>query len=320
MQIQGKNFRVLDVYNESITIPDSFAAPNNKFGSGHGEAKLYIGTKTKMNNFFGQSTSCFVLKDDFENYRNGLLHVQPVLSSIYKNSIGKNKRFSSILNNINLIINGMQNIEYFNIKLMNNLSGQRGYINTTTKNNSGGYFHLRSCCIPFATYIRILKLEDAATGNILFYIKLFPNFDEMYEQVQYIRKYGRRSVSSSHATARTGQAKYKRELVQIFNECPFSHIMDERILVASHILPYASCNSSQKYDPENGLLLSPLYDKLFDKGFITFDQQGNLRKTIWLSSAEWEKIPLNYNLQDLHLTNQRKAYLQFHETYVFLGD
>lgn len=319
MQIQGINYRVLDVYNESITIPDSFAAQSNKFGSGHGEAKLYIGTKPKMNNFFGQNTSCFVLKDDFENYRNGLLHVQSVLSSIYKNSIGKNKRFSSILNNINVIINGMQNIEYFNIRLMNNLSGQRGYINTTTNGNSGGYFYLRSCCIPFASYIRILKLEDTATGNILFYFKLFPSFDEMYNQVQYIKKYGKRSASSN-ATARTGQAKYKRQLVQQFNECPFTHIMDERILVASHIRPFASCNSSQKYDAENGLLLSPLYDKLFDKGFITFDQQGNLRRTIWLSPVEWAKIPLDYNVQDLHLTNQRKAYLQFHETFVFLGD
>lgn len=319
MQILGINYRVLDVYNESVTIPDSFAAPSNKFGSGHGEAKLYIGSKPKMNNFFGQNTSCFVLKNDFENYRNGLLQVQTVLSSIYQNSIGKNKQFSSILDNINVIINRMQNIEHFNIKLMNNLSGQRGYINTTTKGNSGGYFFLRSCCIPFVSFIRILKLEDIATGNIIFYFKLFPSFDEMYEQVQYIRKYGKRSAST-HTTARTGQAKYKRELVQIFNECPFTHIMDERVLVASHILPYASCNSSQKYDVENGLLLSPLYDKLFDKGFITFDQQGNLRRTIWLSPAEWAKIPLNYNVEDLHLTNQRKAYLQFHETYVFLGD
>ena len=49
MQILGINYRVLDVYNESVTIPDSFAAPSNKFGSGHGEAKLYIGSKPKMN-------------------------------------------------------------------------------------------------------------------------------------------------------------------------------------------------------------------------------------------------------------------------------
>lgn len=319
MIIQGINYNVMDVFNNFITLPDSFAAQGNKYGKGHGEAKLYVGSKPQMNNFFGNYSNCFVLKKDFEDYMNSLRSATGVLSSIYKNAVGKNKNFNTILNAISNTIAGMNPVENFNIRLMNNLQGPRGYINSTTNKQTGGYYYLRACCVPFVSFIRIMKLQDTATGNVCFYMKIFPNFDEMYQQVQFIKKYGKKNLQNQ-VGVRSGQSKYKRNLVQVFNECPFTHIKDERLLVASHIQPYASCNGQQKYDVENGLLLSPLYDKLFDRGFITFDQQGILRKTIWLSSNEWQKIPLNYAIQDLHLTPQRIAYLRFHEAHVFLGD
>lgn len=318
INIQGNDYNVLGVYDSSITLPDSFASQNNKYGTGHGEAKLYVGTKTQMNSFFGAHTDCFVLKKDFESYTQSLQSASSVLAAIYKQALSRNKRFDIILNSIAGLINRMNSIETFSIKLMNHLSGQRGYINSQSK-SFNGYSLLRACCIPFVSFIRILKLEDVVSGRVCFYIKLFPNFDEMYQQVQYIKNYGKRNLLSQ-TKSRPGQNKYKKGLVQEFGECPFSHIKDDRLLIASHIMPFASCNKAQQYDVDNGLLLSPLYDKLFDKGFITFDQQGNLKKTIWISPSEWVKIPLTYAINDLHLTANRKNYLKFHETHVFLGD
>lgn len=319
MEIQGVKYNVIDIYNNTVTLPDSFATQSNKFGKGHGEAKLYVGSKPQMNKFFGDDTNCFVLKRDFEDYEKSLKSASVVLSAIYKKSVGKNKNFNAILDSIHNIINSMHAEEEFSIRLMNDLQGLRGYINSTTEKQIGGYHCLRACFVPFVSYIRIMKLQDTETGNVRFYFKLFPNFDEMYQQVQYIKKYGKGNYQNKGIT-RPGQKQYKKDLMEIFTECPFTHIKDERILVASHIQPYASCNGQQKYDKENGLLLSPMYDKLFDKGFITFNQQGVLKKTIWLSPDDWNKIPLDYSISDLHLTEQRKIYLRFHETHVFLGD
>lgn len=319
MNIQGEDYSVIDVYNNSITLPDSFAAQCNKFGKGHGEAKLYVGTKTQMNAFFGKDVNCFVLKNDFINYRNSLQSAKTVLSAIYKKSKSNNKSFISILNFIDNLINNMKEKETFTVKLKNELKGNRGYINSITNSKSNGYYFLRACCIPFVSFIRILKLQHKKTGHICFYIKLFPSFDEMYQQIQYIKKYGKRT-SVNYGSTRNGQNKYKKELIELFDKCPFTQMEDERLLIASHIQPFASCNKQQKYDIDNGLLLSPLYDKLFDRGFITFNQQGVLRKTIWLSQKEWEKIPLDYSILDLHLTPQRKEYMKFHEEHVFLGD
>lgn len=43
------------------------------------------------------------------------------------------------------------------------------------------------------------------------------------------------------------------------------------LLLASHIKPWRSASNYERLSSENGLLLSPLYDKLFDIGLITFD-------------------------------------------------
>lgn len=317
MVIQGIQYVVLDVFSDSITIPDSFAAQSNKFGKGHGEAKLYIASKQKLQKFFNNNVDCFVLKEDFDHYIRCLHSAQSVLSSIYRNAVSGNTNFKSILNNITKVVSLMQPKVDFKIKLMNNIKGSRGYINSSSK-SSLGYNYLRDCCIPFATFIRILKLQEQQTGNTVFYMKLFPNFEELYKQVQYIKNYGKKNIFAS-PTIRTGQTKYKSKLIETFKECPFTQIQDERLLVASHIKPFVSCNPSEKYDSENGLLLSPLYDKLFDRGFITFDQNGILKKSIWLSPSEWNNIPLQYSIGNLHLTPQRKSYLKFHETHVFLG-
>ena len=53
-------------------------------------------------------------------------------------------------------------------------------------------------------------------------------------------------------------------------------ISDERLLIASHIKPWASSNDYEKTDPYNGYMLSPLYDKLFDRGFITFKENRHV--------------------------------------------
>ena len=49
------------------------------------------------------------------------------------------------------------------------------------------------------------------------------------------------------------------------------------VLTASHIVPWRHATDDERNDPDNGLLLSPVYDRLFDKEFITFDQQGRIK-------------------------------------------
>lgn len=56
------------------------------------------------------------------------------------------------------------------------------------------------------------------------------------------------------------------------SKCAVSGIDVPNLLVASHILPWSS-SESERLNPENGICLSNLYDKAFDKGLIGITEQ-----------------------------------------------
>lgn len=78
-------------------------------------------------------------------------------------------------------------------------------------------------------------------------------------------------------TGETKQAIVQRRLKQHFfrravlssyrGRCCLSGISDHRLLLASHIVPW-SMDKPNRLNPRNGLCLSALHDKAFDKGLI----------------------------------------------------
>lgn len=55
------------------------------------------------------------------------------------------------------------------------------------------------------------------------------------------------------------------------NTCAITGINIPTLLIASHIIPWAD-DEANRLNPENGICLSPLYDRAFDKGFIGIDE------------------------------------------------
>jgi len=77
--------------------------------------------------------------------------------------------------------------------------------------------------------------------------------------------------------SRIGMGKYRKEIIELYNaECLLSGINFEKILIASHILPWKWSNNLEKINKFNGLLLSANIDKLFDSFLISFDSNGLL--------------------------------------------
>ena len=90
MKILNENWDVKEIYDSVITVPDCFVVNKNQLGTGHGEAKLYIGSKEAMRNFFGSegfSAKCFMLKKDLLDY---LTAVKSEYFSPSQNYVGKN--------------------------------------------------------------------------------------------------------------------------------------------------------------------------------------------------------------------------------------
>lgn len=82
---------------------------------------------------------------------------------------------------------------------------------------------------------------------------------------------------------RVNQSVFRSMILYNYEErCAITGINIPELLVAGHIIPWADSTPQQKLSPENGICLSALYDKAFDKGLITISPDDY---TIQLSSA-----------------------------------
>ncbi|MCY1377701.1 hypothetical protein D9M69_652870 [compost metagenome] len=86
------------------------------------------------------------------------------------------------------------------------------------------------------------------------------------------------------------------------------------MLVASHIYPWRFCDQTQKTDRHNGLLLSAPLDSLFDRGLISFDDQGNILLSKKLDARTRQVFSVNagLRLRTKKLTTQTRKYLAIH--------
>jgi hypothetical protein len=85
---------------------------------------------------------------------------------------------------------------------------------------------------------------------------------------------------------RIGQALFREALLRHWNaRCPITGITDLALLRASHIKPWADCTTTEeRLDPMNGLLLSALWDAAFDRGLVSFSDDGEVLHSAALSA------------------------------------
>ena len=119
--------------------------------------------------------------------------------------------------------------------------------------------------------------------------------------------------------SRIGQGLFRRELLKKYNGCCIiTGIYEKKLLVASHIKPWAACTNEERLSPENGLLLSPTFDKLFDCGLITFANTGRILISSQLSNEVVNKLHINTaDTFDLRATQELRNHLEYHRDVVF---
>jgi len=121
---------------------------------------------------------------------------------------------------------------------------------------------------------------------------------------------------------RVGQNRFRSDLLKSLKKCPITQIDEKRLLIASHIKPWIHSNNKERLDPNNGFLLSPLYDKLFDKGIglITFTAEKEILISKRLSSENRARLGVNTMdyIADLPISG-REEFLEYHRKYIFQG-
>lgn len=142
------------------------------------------------------------------------------------------------------------------------------------------------------------------------------NFDEE----NYLKQNNTPTISekSIEHKIRVGQQYFRKNLLKNINICPFTKIKFEKLLIASHIKPWASCNHNEKFDINNGFVFTPTYDKLFDNGFISFRNNKELLISNLIDNEIKMLLKISSNIKiDLLPIENRLSYLEFHRDVVF---
>jgi putative restriction endonuclease len=117
--------------------------------------------------------------------------------------------------------------------------------------------------------------------------------------------------------ARRGQGLFRMRLEQIECSCRLTGVMDKRLLIASHIKPWRASDNREKLDGNNGLLLSPHVDKLFDRGWISFTDDGNVLIADPSVRGVMEQWGLDPDKDVGSFNPYQKEYLAFHREAIF---
>lgn len=92
-------------------------------------------------------------------------------------------------------------------------------------------------------------------------------------------------------TSRVGQGAYRKSIIHRWEyECAVTGFDKPEILIASHIKPWRDSNNDERLDVNNGILLSPTYDALFDRHLISFENSGKIILSDEIEPEAYEKI------------------------------
>ena len=118
--------------------------------------------------------------------------------------------------------------------------------------------------------------------------------------------------------ARRGQGRFRQGVSFVEPACRFTGVSNPALLVASHIQPWHRCHTNEeRLDPFNGLLLTPTYDRLFDRGFVTFSPDNRLVISSRLPVEDIRKIRMDPDLETGSVRPEQQKYLAYHRDHVF---
>ena len=124
------------------------------------------------------------------------------------------------------------------------------------------------------------------------------------------------SISSAERISimksRIGQGDFREKLIGFWKGCSITGCQLTDILIASHIKPWRIANNQERLDTFNGLLLLPNYDKLFDKGYISFDFKGRIIFSTFFPESDRALLRIEKDTHLIFVSDNHKPFLAYH--------
>lgn len=122
------------------------------------------------------------------------------------------------------------------------------------------------------------------------------------------------------AKGRRGQSKVRREVLEDWDgACAVTGCTEAGLLTASHIKPWCKCDTDNEWvDRDNCLPLAPNLNMLFDRGWITFDDEGQIVIANGISRENREALGISPKMKLKKPPNDRqKSFLRYHRRHIY---
>lgn len=117
---------------------------------------------------------------------------------------------------------------------------------------------------------------------------------------------------------RIGHSELRNRIFNHKKECEICGIKNNKLLIVSHIKPWSKSESCEKLDESNILLLCSMHDALFDKGLITFDDNGKILISSELDEEEQILVNIDADICIEISSERQKTFLKYHRENVFI--
>ena len=146
------------------------------------------------------------------------------------------------------------------------------------------------------------------------------NNDFIEKNIELIKKDSNLSKTekSTIILSRIGQGRYRKDLINYWKSSSINEYSRFDLLIASHIKPWKYCENYERMDFYNGLLLPPNYDKLFDRGYISFTKKGKIEFSKFLNEDDKIFFGITNRINLLKIEDQHKLYLEYHKDVVLI--
>jgi HNH endonuclease len=118
--------------------------------------------------------------------------------------------------------------------------------------------------------------------------------------------------------ARRGQGQFRARVMKLDGRCRVTGIRTAKHLHASHIKPWAHSTDAEKLDGNNGLMLAPHLDHLFDKGYISFSNVGQIIVSNRCAKGVLAAWGISRNAQVRSFRPAQRPFLEYHRKQVLL--
>ena len=112
--------------------------------------------------------------------------------------------------------------------------------------------------------------------------------------------------------ARRGQGRFRSNVLAYEHRCRVTGVENPEYLIASHIKPWSQSSNAERLDGANGLLLSPHIDHLFDRGYISFTDDGALLCSRLIDRSVLRQLHVEPEINVGSFRAEQAAYLAYH--------